>query len=209
MLGLFRKSRRKQPSIPVNRVRLSLESLESRDCPSAPTISLNIAYGAERMVTLSGQVTDDQSTSGLSVTFSGAVQATTFTNADGTFSMQTQASSLGNIEATAVDIGGLPSNTATVTVATNAPQITDTSCSEGVNGWWTFTGRVIDESAANLVIRFAGLTSVANQTVTVEADGTFCFIVQLQPGEEGTVTAVTTDWWGIQSNTASYIVRQT
>jgi hypothetical protein len=67
---------------------------------------------------------------------------------------------------------------------------------------------VIDESAPGLVIHFSGLPSVQDKTVTVEADGTFCYVVQLQPLEEGTVTVVTYDWWGLQSNTPSYIVRQ-
>lgn len=235
MFGLFQKRKqRKTRSIPVNRVRLVLETLEQRDCPSgsglsslptipdgsslvqaqgaassnqAPSITLNIAYGSQRMVTLSGQVTDENP-GGLTVTFTGVVQGSVVTNPDGTFSIQLEASALGTVEATTIDGGGLWSNTATAEVVSDPPLITDISCTQGASNVFTFRGRVVDESAAGLTIRFAGLNSVEGLTVTVEADGTYCFVVQLQPNEEGTVTAVTYDWWGQQSNLVEHIVRQ-
>lgn len=247
MLGLFRKARKATRSLPVRRVRLVLETLEDRDCPSgadlsslalpdfgpvadgaqprgdapppsegdggapanhAPSLTLNITYGSQRMVTLSGQVTDEHP-GGLIVSFSGVVDGFAVTNPDGTFSLEVEASSLGMIEASTVDALGLASNVAAVTVASNAPQLTEVSCSEGIDNIWTFRGKVIDESAPDLVVRFAGLTSLENRTVTVEADGWFCLIVQLQPDEEGIVSAITTDWWGQDSNTGYYTVQPT
>lgn len=250
MLRLFRRKRKKVDSPPANRIRLSLESLESRDCPSGsdptqlfvgplgdsggtvltstetppppdsgasmnppptmnqpPCISLNIVYDSQKNVTLSGQVTDENP-GGLTVTFTGQYQGTVVTNADGTFSVTVTAAGLGTISASTVDTQGLSSNVAFVSVISFAPQITEASCTEGIDHIWTFRGKVLDESAPNLVIHFGGLNSVENQTVTVEADGWFCYIVQLQPNEDGTVTADTTDWWGQASNTMNYIVRE-
>jgi hypothetical protein len=237
MFGLFQKRKQKKTrSIPVNRLRLVLETLEQRDCPSgsdlssllaipdsssvvvqaqgdgaptnqAPSITLNIAYGSQRMVTLSGQVTDENP-GGLTVTFTGAVEGSVVTNPDGTFSIELEASALGTVEATTIDGGGLWSNTATAEVVSDPPMITDMTRTQSNGNVFTFSGRVIDESAAGMTIHFAGLVSVEGRTVTVEADGTFCFVVQLQPNEEGTVTAVTYDWWGQISNTVEYTVRQ-
>ena len=267
MFGLFQKARRKRTRpVPFNRIRLSLETLESRDCPSvtdvgslllaepetstiltleatptgntagdpvapppgdtagdpvapppgdtapptnqAPTLTLNISYGTQRMVILTGQVLDENP-DGLVINFGGVVSGSTVANADGTFWVELEASALGEIYGYTTDAFGLSSNTATVAVISDAPTITNMTCVEGINGIWTFRGYVTDESANGLTVYFAGLDSVANQTATVQADGWFTLIVTLQPGENGTVTAYTTDWWGQYSNTAYYIVRQT
>jgi virginiamycin B lyase len=169
-----------------------------------PTVSVSVTYGAQRTVTLSGQVTDAQP-GGLTVNFSGMVVGSVVTNADGTFSATFQASGLGNVQAITTDAQGLVSNTATVTLASNPPTISNFVGSNS-GGVWTFTGKVNDSSPAGLTVSFGGLPSLAGKTATVQADGTFELVVALAAGEQGTVTAQTTNWWGQNSNVAQWVV---
>ena len=55
MLGLLTRAGRKNKVPAPRRARLGLECLESRDSPSA--LSLSVAYGSGRSVTLSGTLT--------------------------------------------------------------------------------------------------------------------------------------------------------
>ena len=43
------------------------------------------------------------------------------------------------------------------------------------------------------------------KVTTVQIDGTFSNTAQLAAGESGIATANTTDWWGLNSNTATFI----
>ena len=173
--------------------------------PAPPSISLSVSYGSQRTVTLSGQVTDVDA-GGLTVTFTGMVTGSTVTNPDGTFSATFTATGLGEVDASTTDSQGLESNVATVTLTSNPPVITNFMATAGQAGVWTFTGTVTDESPAGLVVTFGGLPSLANQMATVQSNGSFELSVVLQAGEEGTATAVTTDWWGLMSNEAIFVV---
>jgi virginiamycin B lyase len=172
---------------------------------SPPTVTLSVTYLSGRTVTLSGQVVDDNPGS-LTVTFSGTVVGTVVTNADGTFSGTFEATALGDLQASTTDGQGLVSNPATITLTSNPPQISDFTGGSDVARVWTFEGKVNDESPAGLIIHFGGIPSLENKTTTVQADGTFEFTVTLAPGERGTATATTTDWWGLNSNEAIWIV---
>ena len=44
------------------------------------------------------------------------------------------------------------------------------------------------------------------QSTTVDANGDFSFTIEIPDGEEGGVSAQTTDWWGLASNQAIWIV---
>jgi hypothetical protein len=172
---------------------------------TAPTITLNVSYGSKATVTLSGKVTDIDD-GGRTVTLTGVVNATVVTAGDGSFSITTQASGLGKVSASTVDLWGLKSNTAQVTISSTAPTISSFGGSQGPNNTWIFTGEVSDPSPAGLVITFGGIPELQGKTATVEADGSFSITVTLQPGETGTATAQTTDWWGLESNVATYYV---
>jgi len=172
---------------------------------AAPTISLSVTYLTGRMVTLSGQVTAD-APGGLTVNFTGKVVGSVVTNADGTFSGTFQATALGLDAATTTDAHGLVSNTATVVLASNPPTITNFTGMANLSNIWVFSGTVNAPSPAGLVITFGGLPSLAGKTAVVQADGTFQLTVQLQPGESGTATAQTTDWWGQNSDVVGWLV---
>lgn len=186
-----------------------LEPLECRETPSAnPVVSLSIQYEAENTVTLFGQVSDDSSVEGLTVNFTGQYTGSVSTDAAGHFSLTAPVCGLGSIQASTVDVEGLLSNVAEVTVASNAPVITQFSAVNQGGGNWELSGVVQDESPGGLMVQFGGLGSLLGQTATVNADGTFSLVALLGPMDEGWASAQTTDWWALGSNVAQTFVDQ-
>jgi len=173
--------------------------------PEGPTITLSVTYLKRREVLLSGQVTDTDP-GGLTVQFSGEVVGLVVTKADGTFSKKFEAAGLGTVEAVTTDGQGLTSNVATVTLTSPPPTIVNFTATAGRGNVVIFTGTLVDPSAHDLVVTFAGLPSVDGMTAVVRKNGTFRLVVHLKPGEEGTVTAQTTDWWGQDSNIAQWVI---
>jgi hypothetical protein len=188
-------------AVGVDDAGLSSNTAQAAVASSVPTLTLSLAYGAQRAVTLSGQVTAP-APGGLTVTFTGAAAGTTTTHADGSYSLTVTASQLGNVQAVVQDPWGQNSAPAQVTVANNAPTVTNFQAIHQSLNVWTFQGQVTDESAPGLSVRFGGLPSLAGQMVTVGSDGWFYLTITLQAGEAGTASAQTTDWWGLNSNTA-------
>ncbi len=92
--------------------------------------------------------------------------------------------------------------------ATQALMIVDFGAIEGPAQIWTFTGKILHANPGTLVVTFAGLPSLEGRSAVVDEDGVFSLTLQLTPGEEGTVTAVTTDSSGSRAE-AWDIVRQT
>jgi hypothetical protein len=166
----------------------------------APFISYRVTPGTGRSVTLSGTVTSVDR-GNLTITFTGVVTGAVATSADGSFSYTATATGQGSVSATTVDLWGQISNTATVAVTADSPTITEFDCSQGPNGW-TFYGRISGAYPAGVTITFGGLSGLANQRVTVQADGSFSLTVPLGNGDYGTATAVATNVWGLQSDTA-------
>jgi hypothetical protein len=170
-----------------------------------PSLTAMVTYGSQRQVTVSGTVMDE-SPGGLTVTFNGVVTGTTSVWGGGHYSFTTNASGLGQVTATVTDWWGLNSQPAQAQVTSMKPWITNFQGTRGLGNWWTFTGQVSDESATGLTVQFGGLASLQTQSATVNDQGTFEETVQLKPGEQGTATAQTTDWWGLQSDTVGYLV---
>ena len=56
------------------------------------------------------------------------------------------------------------------------------------------------------MVQLSGLASLQGQTAYVQADGSFAVVIQLALGEWGNSVAATTDWWGQQSNEATFMV---
>ena len=86
-----------------------------------------------------------------------------------------------------------------------APQITSFGAAEISTGWYLFTGTVTAAgNPAGIVVTLGGgPASLAGVTATVQADGTFSVLVQMQTNgnDDGTATAVFTQN-GVQSNVA-------
>jgi hypothetical protein len=171
---------------------------------TAPALSLNIVYGTQKNVTLSGKVADID-LGGLTVTFTGQVSGSTTTASDGTFSLTTSAAGLGAVSGSTVDKWGVTSNVAQVSVAPKAPVISNFTGSEGPNNMWYFDGSVSDYSPDGLVVTFGGVPELQGKTATVDQYGNFYVTAQLSE-TTATVTAQTTDAYGQNSNQAWYTI---
>jgi hypothetical protein len=199
--------------------------LETRDCPSS--ITLNVAYGAGRTVTLYGQVTTGNCTPGLTgsplgpgvagagVAIWGAAKGSVSTDANGNFSLTTQASSLGEVDAATTDG---QSNTAKVPLSAGPPLISGFAAwEEGSTNYWDIVGHVTDGnfSAAGLSVAINGspvtiYNGGAGLGATVDGFQNFLLVVKLNgtASDNGSIDAVTTDAWGQQSNTALSSIMQ-
>ena len=109
-------------------------------------------------------------------------------------------------DATATDAWGQVSNIATVMVSDTAPVIQNFAVIRGAGNTWTFQGSVVAGYAEGLVVTFGGHSSIAEQTATVGADGTFSVTLTLPPGAYFYASAITTDWWGLDSDPVYYPV---
>jgi hypothetical protein len=182
-----------------------LEPLEGRDCPAAPVISLTSAAYGNSMVTLSG-VVQDEAPGGLRVCFMGKYSGSTTTDAIGAFSITVTPCGAGTIGARTTDQEGLASNMAFTTVANAIPGILNFLAEHVEGQTWRLTGAVQDESPAGLTVCFGGTSSLCGKTTQVQADGTFCLVVELAEGEEGMVAAWVRDWWNQMSQVVwSYV----
>jgi hypothetical protein len=176
---------------------------------AAPIITLYHSWGANKSVTLSGQVVDEYP-SGLTVTFSGAYSGSTTTDSNGFFTLTYTASSLGSVTASTVDASSQSSNTPSTTLSNMAPVITSFTYTYEGNGYYLFVGTVYDEFVEGLVVAFDGLATLQSQTANVLADGTFSLYVQLNgtPSDDGLAVATVTDWWDILSDESTVYVTQ-
>ena len=189
----------------LNNGQQSTDTAQATIAVAAPALSLSISYGAQHNVTLSGQLTDLDA-GNQSISISGVAAGTPVTDSSGNFSLTTTASALGEVDATETDLWGQASNTAIVMVSSTAPVIQDFAAVNSIGNIWTFTGRVVDNHPEGLTIRFGGIAGLVGQTVTVRADGTFCFTCMLPAGTHGTASAITTGWWGLDSDPVYYPV---
>jgi hypothetical protein len=162
-----------------------------------PDISaLSLKYSDEESITVTGSLTDIDA-AGRTITFSGAANGAVTTDNLGRFSFTTAMTQFGMLQADMTDLWNQAADTEAVYVSSGLPVILDFACHVEDGNLWVFTGRVNDEYPEGLTIRFGGL--LQGHTTTVQADGTFSFTIILEPGTSGTVTAITTDWWGQDS----------
>jgi hypothetical protein len=168
---------------------------------AVPTIALTYTWQANKVVHVSGHVTDEFN-SGLTVTFSGAASGNTTTDSNGDFSANLTATQLGTLNANVSDQWNQAAQAASVTLTNSAPVIQNFTgtCQGGTI--WKFTGRVVDEYAPGLTVHFSGLFT---GSTTVNADGTFSLTVDLG-GSHGEVDAQVTDWWNVNSALAAFDV---
>jgi hypothetical protein len=207
MFGIWTRPRPKYRRAPRPSVRLYLERLETRECPS--TLSLSVAYGTQRNVTLSGQLTNAPNVGGQTIRIWGVASGTAVTDASGNYSVTLTASGLGQVSAATAD---MHSNTAHVMLTDTAPTISNFVATESSGDIWTFSGHVsYSHRMQGLTVTFGGqVASLQGQTTTVNASGYFTFTIQLNGtmGDNGMATAVIDDSWGMLSNTAMANVYQ-
>jgi hypothetical protein len=184
-------------------------------------LTLNVAYGAGRQVTLSGQVSaaagnsspgfvgpvQSVPMSGVTVVFHGAASGSAITDPNGNFALTTNASGLGEVDAGTADG---QSNMASVVLSSSAPFISNFAAfEEGSTHVWDITGHVTDGnfSAQGLTVLIGGspVTIYYNgqgRSATVDAYGNFDLCISLNgtSSDNGNISAMVTDAWGLQSN---------
>jgi len=168
---------------------------------TAPSLAASISGVNQNLVTISGHV-DDLDADELVVVFSGIGSAQITPDENGDFMITLEASGLGDLEASVVDLWGQAADPVELEVNSDAPVISEFAAVNEMFTIWTFRGFVSDESAAGMTVRLGGLPSLDGVTATVGSDGWWEVTRTLNAGETGTVTAITTDWWGLDSNLA-------
>jgi hypothetical protein len=212
MLARWRAGRRRCSRIPTPRpssVRLAIEQLETRMCPSPVVNSFQATARAGGQVELTGSVSDSASGS-LNVTFNGSgVSTSTTLAASGSFDIFASASSLGNVTAVAQNTATQAASAPlTSSIQDPGPVISNFTASQVSGCAWTFSGQVTDGSMSvtGLTVHLGGFAGLNGVTATVNSQGWFTVTVMLPPGTSGTATAQTEDSWGVWSNVAWTIV---
>jgi hypothetical protein len=201
--GMLNGSRRDSRPGAWRPVRLSLECLERRDCPS-PVITCFSATPTNtggRQVELRGTVADNHPEQDL-LTFTGAAVGHATPDIYGNFDYFTSACGLGTVTAVATHSieKSLP---VTAIITSAAPVITSFQVIQGPNGNWTFQGTVADECPTGIVLTFGGNAQVNGLRATVDQNGNFSATFYLPNLTSGFVTANCSDVWGLQSNTVT------
>jgi hypothetical protein len=185
-----------------------LEALEDRTAPA--TLTLNVSYMAGKSLVLSGQLSDTPNPGFRSISISGKVTATTFTNVLGQYNAMVSATGLGDVSVTATDGS---SNTVTATLTDQAPVLTSFDAVEGQTHCWTFRGTVTYHRHFNTMTINLGGVPVSIQGKTATADNTGHFEITLMlngySSDNGTVWAKAVSPWGLESNMLTDYVHQT
>ncbi len=172
-----------------------------------PTLTLNLTMDQQRTITLSGQVSGSDVTEDM-VTFTGVASGSAGPGTNGSFSLTTQASQLGDVQAVVTDVWGQASALAKVTVACPPPTIDNLEivCQNQSNNYWTASGTVSSQSAGGLTVNFSGTPSFNNASAPVQTTGEFALEIELGPQDAGgTVTATVEDWWGQAGEATFYL----
>lgn len=163
--------------------------------------SLTVAYGYHTDVAIVGEVIDEDP-GGLTVYFSGAVEGTAVTEADGSFMLEITdgSASLGSVEVSVADVWGQEAYDYAEICGDDVPEIVNFTADVSGTGVLTVEGEVLDEDPVGLtvVITFWG----NEYEVTTNSDGEFFWQLQLEEGQEDYLTAVAFDWWGLESDAA-------
>ena len=197
MFAFFRTSRPKKSSRqPLRRFRL--ETLESRNCPSAVGFSMSAQTANAHNVAVQGQVIGSES--GYQVTLSGPVSATISVDSSGGFSYLGSATGLGTITGTVTDSDG-DSAQGSTDIMDTPPQISSLIVeATGKGKQVDVSGNVSAQSSGGLTVTFSGSAGVGG-SATTDANGNFNLVTTA--ANLGEVDATVTDVWGMASPTSS------
>ena len=212
MWGLLDRPPRKTKLPPRRTFRPTLETLETRDCPSPVITSFSATptnMPGSRQVELRGTVSDSMVQND-TVMFTGVASGSTRPDSSGNFDYFTSASGLGTVTAIAsgytygmmgMKTGTTTSEAVNALVTSGAPTIASFNVIQGSGGTWTFSGHVCDESPYGIVVQFGGAWQVAGLTATCDIHGNFSATFYLPSLTSGSVTAQCQDIWNLLSNT--------
>lgn len=166
-----------------------------------PSVSYHIEQNGPGTFRVFGVVTDEFPNLN-NVNFGGVVSGSTTPAENGQFQFTFSSSVLGGMTIRAVDNIGQNSILSNFQLTNQAPVIAPFFATRDGNAW-IIQGTVADEFAPGLVVTFhSSIPSIDGRTTTVLSDGSFFIVAYLKIGESGVVSADTTDWFGIASNTA-------
>jgi hypothetical protein len=202
MIGWLSRRARPKDRLRGNRVRLGLDSLETRDCPAAPVIaSATSQYTADGHVQISGLVQDDHPTT-MTINSSGAATGSTTSGSDGHFNVTLPATIGMAVTLSATDDQNATAVlTTTVGSAVQNIQLTESGLTLTVvfDHWFqkqaTVAGFVSGPHAAGATVVFSGALS---GSVTAGSGGAFTY--SAQANYLGTIDAVAYNSDGDASN---------
>lgn len=184
------------------RAPLTLEALESRDCPSIgspPVISsMMITEMSNSTIQVSG-VVEDEIPGTTTLTFTGLVTDSVTPNGDGTFSELYQVGQEGTVTGVVVDQDLMASQSVDRVFASSAPAITNLQYAWDTEGKYVLvSGTVQDEAPGGLTVQLSG--AVSGSTTT---DSGGAFSVRLLASSLTAVNATVDDQWSHTSQVAS------
>jgi hypothetical protein len=192
MPGLLTPSPHNRSASSLRFARPFLEGLEDRLAPS--NLTMAVTYEPNKQVLISGQLTGTSNPANEQINIMGAAQGQCVTDAQGNYSVILTANSLGVVGAVTADG---QSNIALATLAVGPAVINNFKAVAQPGGYYQFSGNVSGTAPTQgMVIDFGGLACLQNQTVAVNADGSFCLTIQVPQGQTGMVWAQSVDWWG-------------
>ena len=201
MFSFVTRTPRAPLAVRPRQVRLDLESLDPRNCPSGPPVitSLTAAIVSGHTVQLTGTVCDDNPGS-CTIFFNGPVTDQTVADANGNFSYTGTIQQLGTEGAEAIDAQEWGSQN--VQVQISAPQPTlSLHLAYGTRNNVILSGSVTAGTPGGLAVTFTGVVS---GSATTNSDGSFQ--VTLPASGVGQIQATVTDIWGQTSAPASVTV---
>src|SRR5947207_2732149 len=127
MFPFLTRGRSRRRPIIVPKARLSVERLESRNCPSSLAVYVYASPEPNHIAHVYGGVMGkvEDIDSGLPVVLGGVVNATVYTDAGGNFTYTGEASGLGNVTVNVTNLWGLSAYPAYLTVTSMKPAISN------------------------------------------------------------------------------------
>ncbi|HEV3342150.1 MAG TPA: hypothetical protein VG125_17415 [Pirellulales bacterium] len=195
MFPFLRRSSRNKSNRRTPR-RFRMESLELRNCPSAIGLGFSAQTEANPKVEVQGYVYGMGQ--GFQVTLSGPVSATIGVGSSGQFTYLGPATGLGTITGTVTDSAG-DTGQASATITHPLPQVNNLGVAlVGPGKQVDITGSVSADMLAGLPVTFSGSAGLQTTSTTTDANGHFNLVTTAT--SLGSVTAVVTDDWGVQSS---------
>lgn len=220
MFGLS-SIRRAASSPPRLSSRPSLEPLEYRYAlngpggiigvigPQLPTLTISVAYGWGRTVTLSGELYGVDRVGGVTIEITGQADGTTTTDSQGNYSITLTADGLGTVYAEAVGTAAQAMDE----LWDVPPEITSFVATEGQDRVWTLSGTVTYHRPFNsLPVSFGGVpVSIAGGGTSTDSSGSFSWLVRLNgtASDNGLAWAMATSPWGLESEKSYVNIHQT
>lgn len=167
----------------------------------APVLNYQVQQSGPAQFRITGTVADEDPQLS-TVLIGGAGNGSATPNTTGEFSFTFNSSSLGVVQAQAIDSMGVSSGVVGVPLV-NLPPVITSFVGSSQSGMWVLSGTVADEVPAGLVVTFhSSIPLIDGAMAVVQSNGSFSRTFLVKAGQfGGLVSADTVDWFGERSNT--------